>query len=286
MAYKSSPRPVFDGPAPIRYDAVTRHVWGDEASGLVDDWIYVSSDKIHQLVFGLPPGEGFRHSESFRTIFAADEVLYVLQGTMVIANPETGETHLVRTGESAFFRRDTWHHAFAWGTEELRVCEFFAPPPSTGSSGKYAATRPYVATPVYERAALVGRWPEARSEADAAATIRVLREDDRLWSLDATDPRVLTGLIASTDQLTAGSVRLSPGGRSTTKAHAGAMGLYVLAGRLNVLIDDPEASPVWFELHPRDGFYVPEGTRYRLFNMGGVAAEVLFGVAPSYEDPA
>ncbi len=283
MAYKSSPRPVFDRPTPIPYGRVTRHVWGDAESGLVDDWIYVSSDKIHQLVFGLPPGEGFRHSESFRTVFAADEVLFVLLGTMALANPETGEVHLVRKGESAFFRRDTWHHAFAWGGEELRVLEYFAPPPSTGSSGKYAQTRPYVSTPVYERPELLGRWPEGRSEAEARATIRVLRESDRLWSLDTKDPRVLTGIIASTDQLTAGSVRIAPGGRSQALAHGGAAGLYVLAGRVNILVDEAEAEPpVWFELHEGDGFYVPEGTRYRAFNMGGTLAEYMFGVAPHY----
>lgn len=282
MAYKSSPRPVFDGPTPIPYDRVTRHIWGDVAAGQVDDWIYVSSDKIHQLVFGLPPGDGFRHSESFRTVFAADEVLYVLVGTMVIANPETGEVHLVKTGESVFFQKDTWHHAFAWGAEELRVLEFFAPPPSTGSSGKYAATRPYVAQSRYERAELQGNWPAGRAAAAAAAHFHVLREADRLWSLDREDPRVLTGIIASTDQLTAGSVRLNPGGRSAVQAHGGALGLYVLSGRVNILIDDPEASPVWFELHPKDGFYIPEGTRYRAFNMGGAPAEYLFGVAPLY----
>ena len=283
MAYQSSPRPVFDGPTPIPYGRVTRHLWGDEASGQVDDWIYVSSDKIHQLVFGLPPGHGFRHSESFRTVFAADEVLTVLMGTMVIANPETGETHLVRQGESAFFQKDTWHHAFAWGDQELRVLEFFAPPPSTGSSGKYAATRPYVAEARYERTELIGHWPANRAQAEAAATITVLREADRLWSIDRADPRVLTGVIASTDQLTVGSVRLNPGGRGEALVHGGAAGLYVLAGRVNVLIDDPDAAPpVWFELHPQDGFYVPEGVRYRLFNMGGAPAEVLFGVAPWY----
>lgn len=284
MAYKASPRPIFNGPTPIPYGRVTRHIWGDAEAGHVDDWIYVSSDKIHQLVFGLAPGEGFRHSESFRTVFAADEVLFVLQGTMALANPETGEVHLVRKGESAFFRRDTWHHAFAWGGEELRVLEYFAPPPSTGTSGKYAQTRPYVATPTYERTSLIGRWPETRAEAEAQATMRVLREQDRLWSLDTADPRVLTGIIASTDQLTAGSVRIAPGGRSQPLIHGGAAGLYVLSGRVNILVDDPEAEPpVWFELHPGDGFYLPEGTRYRAFNMGGDPAEYLFGVAPRYK---
>lgn len=285
MAYKSSPRPVFSGPTPIPYDKVTRHIWGDVASGLVDDWIYVSSDKIHQLVFGLPPGDGFRHSESFRTVFAADEVLHVLIGTMVIANPESGEVHLVKTGESVFFQKHTWHHAFAWGADELRVLEFFAPPPSTGSSGKYAATRPYVAQSRYERGELIGRWPAAMAEAEAAGKLHILREADRLWSLDPSDPRVLTGIIASTDQLTAGSVRLSPGGRSQVLSHGGSLGLYVLSGRVNILIDDPEASPIWFELHPKDGFYIPEGTRYRAFNMGGDPAEYLFGVAPLYKAP-
>lgn len=282
MAYKSSPRPVFAAAAPIAYRDVTRHVWGDAEAGLVDDWIYVSSDKIHQLVFGMPPGDGFRHSESFRTVFAADEVLYVLSGTMIIANPETGEVHLVKTGEAAFFQKDTWHHAFAWGSEELRVLEYFAPPPSTGSSGPYARTRPYVSEPKYQRAELIGNWPAAQAGAVASATIRVLREADRLWTLDREDPRVLTGVIASTNQLTAGSVRLSPGGKSGIQVHGGAAGLYVLSGRLNILLDDPEASPVWFELHPQDGFYVPEGTRYRAFNMSGAPAEYLFGVAPHY----
>ena len=78
--YTPSPRPTFPGPAHIPYEAATRHLWGDQVSGEVADWIYVSSDKIHHLVFGLPPGRGFRHSDAYRTVFAADEVLYVLEG--------------------------------------------------------------------------------------------------------------------------------------------------------------------------------------------------------------
>ena len=50
----------------------------------------------------------------------------------------------------------------------------------------------------------------------------------------------------------------------------------------NILIELAETSPVWFELHPQDGFFVPPGTRYRAFNMGGEPTEYLFGVAPLY----
>jgi mannose-6-phosphate isomerase-like protein (cupin superfamily) len=281
MAYKSSPRPVFDRPTAIPYASVTRHLWGDEEAGLVSDWIYVSSDKIHQLVFGLPPGQGFTHSDSFRTIFAADEVLHVVHGTMVIANPETGEVKLVRTGEAVFFRRDTWHNAWAFGSEELKVLEFFAPPPSTGTSGKYAQTKPYVDQPKYERAELWGKWPSPESSKDCFA---VLREPDLLWSVDKADARVITGLFASTDQLTSGRTILSPGGRSAPQRHGGALGLYVTKGRLNILVEEPELPTPWFELHPGDGFYVPQGSTYRVCNMSGDSCEYLFGVAPAFRE--
>src|SRR6188768_3629278 len=166
MAYKSSPRPTFDRPTHIPYTGVTRYLWGDDESGKVDDWIYVSSAKIHELVFGLPVGGAFRHSTEFRTVFGADEVLYVLEGTYISANPETGEAHIVKEGEAIFFRKDTWHHGFNGGTGPVRVLEFFAPPPSTGTSGAYARTRPYVEKSRYSRDDWLGRLP---MEANALA---------------------------------------------------------------------------------------------------------------------
>src|SRR5260221_11774271 len=91
MGYSSSPRPTFSGPAHIPYEAATRHLWGDEIAGEVADWIYVSSSQIHQLLFGVPSGGAFRHSDAYRATFAADEVLYGLDGGMLLANPATGE---------------------------------------------------------------------------------------------------------------------------------------------------------------------------------------------------
>ena len=74
MAYKPSPRPTFSEPTHLRYENVTRYLWGDPVAGTVADWIYVSTDKIHQIIYGLAPGGEFRHSDEFRTIFAADLV--------------------------------------------------------------------------------------------------------------------------------------------------------------------------------------------------------------------
>jgi quercetin dioxygenase-like cupin family protein len=279
--YSASPRPTFAGPAPIPYGAVTRHLWGDEVSGEVADWIYVSSEKIHQLVFGLPPGGAFRHSDAYRTVFAADEVFYVLSGTLVLNNPETGEVHRVLPGEAVFFRRDTWHHGFSYGTEALRVLEIFAPPPSRGTSGAYARTRPNLDAPRYSQEQWSGRWPMAQAEARAGHTMRVLREPDALWRLEGRGRQVLVAILVSTEHLTVGKVHLLPGQRTEVQVHGGDESLYVLNGTLHVRVPEREG-PSWHELHPRDGFYVPEGTPHQLYNMSDRPAEAIFGVAPRY----
>jgi quercetin dioxygenase-like cupin family protein len=281
MGYSPSPRPTFSGPAHIPYSQVTRHLWGDEAAGEVADWIYVSSDKIHQLVFGLPPGAAFRHSEEFRTIFAADEVLYVLSGLLVLSNPETGEVHRVQPDEAVFFRRDTWHHAFNFSTEPLRVLEIFAPPPSQGTSGSYARTKPFLTTPTYNQAQWQGRWPMALAEAQPNFTMRVLREPDMLWSLEGQRQQLLIGTLASTEHLTVGKIHLLPGQKSDIHTHQGDESLYLLEGSLNLHLPENDGQR-WFELSPRDGFYIPQDAPHQYYNISGQPATLIFGVAPKY----
>jgi quercetin dioxygenase-like cupin family protein len=272
MVYKPSPRPTFSEPTAIRAEDAVRHVWGDEEAGLVHDWIYVSSERIHAIVFGLQPGEAFRHSESFRTVFAADELLHVLQGTLVLANPETGEVARAEPGESVFFRRDTWHHGFSYGDDELRVLEFFAPPPSTGSSGAYARTRPYLAESVYADDRVLRRTVGAAE----TRSFRLLRPGDVTWRLDTG---ILVGLLASTEHLTVATLRVLPGQASSDESHAGDELLYVKAGKLGVAAAGVEAS-----LGPGDGFYVPAGVPHRYEADGREIAEAILGVAPEYSD--
>lgn len=282
MGYAPSPRPNFSGPTHITYEAVTRHLWGDDVAGEVADWIYVSSEEIHQLLFGLAPGGAFLHSDAFRTVFAADEVLYVLSGVMVLANPETGEVHRVRPGEAAFFRRDTWHHVFNHSTEPLRVLEYFAPPPSQGTSGSYAQTKPNLTSPRYTRDELMGGWPAAQSEASRNPTIRTLDDRDVMWRLEGEDRRTLVGILAATENLTVGRIRLLPGEHTDVRVHGGDACLYLLEGNLNVLTPEKDDGQRWFELEPRDGFYFPNGTPHRYYNMTSQAVEFIFGVAPGY----
>lgn len=281
MSYMPSPRPTFSGPAHIPYETATRHLWGDSVSGEVADWIYVSSDKIHQLVFGLAPGKMFRHSEAYRTVFGADEVLYVLSGAMAMANPETGEVHRVNTGEALFFRRDTWHHALSCGTTPLRVLELFAPPPSQGTSGTYARTRPYLEHARYTQDEWLGRWPMARDEVRRTQTMQVLREADLHWRLEGNEHPTLVSILASTEHLTVGKLHVLPGQQSEIQIHGGDESLYLLEGTLHVRLPENQG-PRWCELKPGDGFFIPEGEPHQYHNVSEQPVSLIFGVAPQY----
>lgn len=280
--YTPSPRPTFSEPTHIRYADVTRHLWGEPEAGEVADWIYASTDKIHLLLYGLKPRGEFRHSDSFRTIFAADITYYVLSGLLVFTNPETGEVHRVRPGEGVFFRRDTWHHAFNYSDEPLRVLEYFAPPPSQGTSGTYARQQPLLTDAKYTQDNLLGQWPMAKEAINNDFTIRVLREEDFLWRLEGgRGKETLVGLLAATEHLTVGKLFLRPGQSSDIEVHGGDECLYLLEGTLNVLCPEKDGQQ-WFELNPRDGFFLPAGTPHAYHNMTGEPVTLIFGVAPNY----
>ena len=269
-----SPRPTFDGPTAIPYSAATRYLWGDDVSGEVSDWIYASTDLIHMLVWALPPGGKCLHSDTHRTVFGADVTYFVLSGTLVLANPETGEVKVATTGEAVLFRRDTWHHIFSHGVEQLRVLEFFAPPPSTGTSRKYAQTRPALNEIRHANDQLLGHWPLDPPE----PTLHHRTKSDILWRRDGD---ALVGITVSTEHLTVGTLSLLPGQHSDTEEHGGDETIYVLEGVLNVRTW-VDGSPGWHEIHPGDGFYCPAGTPHRYSNIGEGIVKAAFGVAPRW----
>lgn len=270
----SSPRPTYDGPTTISYADAVRFLWGDSQSGEVADLIYASTDKIHMLVYQLAPGGSCLHSDEHRTVFGADVTYHVLEGTLVLTNPEIGEVRVARQGETILFRRDTWHHIFAHDVVPLRVLEFFAPPPSTGTSRVYAQARPFLSESRHSNDSLLGTWPTSQVK----STLHLRRSEDLLWRLDGD---ALVGIIISTEHLTVGSLSVMPGKRSSVEAHGGDECLYVTEGVLHVrTFGDPSSG--WHELKAGDGLYCPEGTSHQYFNIGDQPAAAVFGVAPRW----
>lgn len=275
QGYAPSPRPRFDRPTLVTHRDVTRHIWGDPEAGNVADWIYASTDLVHTIVFGVGPQGRFTHSDSFRTIFGADEVFIVLRGRMVIANPETGEVHLIEPGEAVSFGPDTWHHVFAHGPDDLRVIEFFAPPPATGTSGPYAKTKPYLERNCYEDPAVIGNWPGATP---ARTTLHPIRHTDLSYRLSGD---ALIGILASTDQLTVASLSLSPGACSAQQRRGGDEVIYGTSGLTHVNARY-EGQAYVFEMGPDDACYLPVGTTHEYRNFTSATSTALIGVAPAW----
>lgn len=280
MSYRPV-RPTFTEPTLIRRRDASLQLWGDDESGEVADTIYVSNEKIHLMVFTMPPGGGFTHSSDFRTVFDADELYHVLSGELVMNNPETGEVRVARPGEAVFFRADTWHHGFSYGNDETRVLEFIAPGPLSGNTQRYARTRPPLQETRTVARRWLGRWPMEREAERAEATMRLVTEKDVLWTLEGKE-RVLVGLSLSTDRVTVGRIRLRPGQRSDVHRHSGDECVFLVgeAGdRACVRLPENDGRR-WFELEPEDALYLPAGTPHRYQNVSGRPATLFFIVAP------
>jgi quercetin dioxygenase-like cupin family protein len=254
---------------PVLREHALLQLWGDAESGFVNDWVYVSSERLYQIVLSMPPGHGFTHSVQNRTIFGADELYYVLRGRLLLCNPETGEVVPLEEGEAAWFGPDTWHHGFSADDSDVRVLEFFAPPPAAGMSQAYARTRPFLSEPIYIR----------ERPADRPTIMRVGR-DDVLWRVEGQSQELLIGLLLSTDRITVAQAELVPGAQTAARSHDGDLGLYVVEGSLGVSLGGSS-----WRLAQGDGFFVPAGFSYTFANDGAVSASCVFAVAPGYASP-
>lgn len=262
----------------------TRVLWGDEISGKVHDSFFVMSSKIYQLIYGMAPGEVFRHSDQFPTLFSTDAVYFVLRGTLLLNNPETGEVHVVKPGEAAFLPRDNWNYGFSYATEPLSVLEYYIPPNERGYSDDGSTLE--LEKSKYAEDRWLGQWPAAKTQANQVFSTRVLGDSDVLWRLEGEKTQVLVGILASSDQLTVGKALILPGQESEPRLHGGDACFYLLEGALHIRLPDhvidERGQTEWLNLKAEDGAFVPEGTRYQLYNPSTEITTIVFGISPSY----
>ena len=268
MAYKPSPKPDFTKPTHIDYKSMETYLWGDSVSGNVKDWIYVSNKSLHQIIFGIEPGKSFKHSNEYRTIFGADELLYVLSGIMVINNPETGETQRVTKGDSVFFEKDTWHHAFNYSNDYLQVLEFFSPPPITGTSGLYAKNKKLLETSTYERK----NYFFPSKEFISSKSFKIIKKDNYIWSLDGPKQEVLIGTIIKTKNLVVKNIKLFPNKTTHSLKFDKCTSFLSLDSKIKVTINDGEV----FNLNEKDGLYIPSNIDFKLTNLNNFEGNLIF----------
>lgn len=277
MTRRPTPRPTVTVPTVVRAGEAVEHRWGDAVSGLVGDEVLLSSDRLHALIFTLAPGARFGHSPDNRTVFRADEVYLVLEGSLLVIDPERGQVVRANAGDCVFFRRDTWHHGVNDGTSAVRVLELFAPPPAAGASSDYARTRPYLEHPVHADDSILGRWPMERPTIEAADRLTLLRPGDRRLRLEGD---LVVGLAAATEHLTAAVAELRAGGSGPSRAFGGDVVVHVMSGTVHAHVPDGDRS--WFSIRTGDTFLVPAGVAFQLVNQGGDPAVMAIGAAPAW----
>ncbi|MBT4951572.1 MAG: cupin domain-containing protein [Pelagibacteraceae bacterium] len=268
MTYKPSPKPDFDKPTHIKYDLIEPYMWGDEKTGKVKDWIYVSNLSLHQIIFGLEPKGNFKHSDQYRTIFGADEFLYVLSGVLIINNPENGETHKVNAGESVFFRKDTWHHGFNYSDDYLQVLEFFSPPPLTGTSGLYAKEKKLLEKSIYKRQDISFHNNDFKNE----NTFKIIKKDNLVWSLEGPNQEVLIGNYVKTEFLNVKLITLLPFQKTHVFKFDNNTSYLSLNDNIKVSINNNNQE---YKLNKKDGLYIRANNKFTLENKNDFNVEII-----------
>ena len=268
MTYKPSPKPNFSKPTHIKYNTMDTYMWGDKEAGNVKDWIYVSNESLHQIIFGMEPGGNFKHSNQYRTIFGADELLYVLSGVLIISNPKTGEVQKINKGESVFFRKDTWHHAFNFSNEYLQVLEFFSPPPITGTSGAYGKKQEFLTNSIYNR----DETFTIKESFSKQKSFRIINETDYAWSIDGPNQETLIGTLIKTEYLDVKMITLNAFKKSHIFKFNKNTSYLSLDDNLQIkLINEKDQ----YNLQKKDGLYFPRLTEFTIENLNEYDAKII-----------
>ena len=194
--------------------------------------------------------------------------MYVLSGVLIINNPETGETHKILPGESVFFQKDTWHHAFNYSKEYLQVLEFFSPPPITGTSGAYAREKKLLKNIKYKRDKYLYPSETFKNE----NSFKIIRTKDYIWSLEGDKQETLIGTLVKTQNLDVKIINLKPLQETNIfnfKKNTSYLSLY---NNLEIFFDDKKK----FLLNEKDGLYLPSNYSFKIKNLNNFDANIIF----------
>ena len=262
----------------IRREDVAHHVWGDTVAGFVTDRVISSTDQLHVLEYELPPRGEFRHSDVNPTIFGGDVLYFLAEGRMIIADPSTGEMHLMKAGEGVVIPATTWHNAFNPYSEVARVIEFFSPPPARGAASDFARRQAPLEAAHYVDERWSGRWPAAFHEAKQARRLPIMSFDTGLLSFRDAAPTHLRSTVVDTDYLTVMLGEVHPGHVEDFASVTSESVLVLIEGELWVDVwteDDGYASTT--VLQEGDAMFLPIGVFERLLVRRHTPARYVLG---------
>ena len=274
-----------DKPLLVRHFEATRVLWGDAESGQVSDLVYGRGERISGFVYLLGPGHWFGASEQWKPLYDQHRFYYVVEGTLAIHDPESGEVAVAGVGEAVTWRGARYHFGYNVGADEVVVLDWFAPaerPPDVPEL-EYAPAKRELREIRGGRYELLGGWPDRRTEerrrrAEEGGLLTV-GPSSALHLVHGRRLPLLVSILSSSPDLTAGTFSLRGASHSEPERHPGDEVVFALGGRLNVHL--PESGD-WFELTRLDCLYLPEGTQHEYWSYGAETTTAAFCVAPGY----
>jgi len=262
---KPTPRPEFKDPTHIKRENMVLHTWGDSTSGFVTDRVISSTKQLHVLEFELGPSSGFRHSAINQTIFAADVLYFVLEGDLILANPETGEVELVSEGSGLLFHRETWNHGFSMGRKTTRVLEYFSPPPAMGAASEFSKRQPPLLVNKYNYGKTVSNWPESQPESKSKSSFLEISDRTSILSFRDSDPTHLISTLVATEFLYVIKGTIELGHVEDFALVELESVVYVLEGILIIdSVDYKDGKILKSVLSKGDAFFLPKGSKEKM----------------------
>jgi mannose-6-phosphate isomerase-like protein (cupin superfamily) len=276
---------IFEGPTLVRRADAKRFLWGDETAHYVSDLIYGRGARVAALVYSLRPGAQFGASDTWKPLYDQHRFYFVVSGSLAIHDPESGEVAVAQAGEAITWRGTRYHYGYNFGTEETVVLDWYAPqerepdvPEIEISPGKRD-----VGEVVDGRAELLRSWPDALPATRAgdfqSGGITRVTAAEALHFVHGQKAPMLVSIMASSNDLTAGTISLRPGLMSEPEQHPGDEVLFSLGGNLHVFLPD---TGDWFDLEPMDCVYIPEGVRHQYCSYSSTTSTGAFCVVPHY----
>jgi quercetin dioxygenase-like cupin family protein len=276
---------LFRGPIAVRRSDGQRFLWGDEQSGQVADVIYGRGERISAVTFSLGPGHWFGASEAWKPLYDQHRFYYVVQGTLAIHDPETGDAVVAGPGEAVTWRGARYHFGYNVGDDEVLVLDWFAPRERLLEvpESSLAASKRDLGEVRGGRYDLLGVWPDRRTEelkrSRADGGLVTVSERDSLRLVHGTRRPQLVSILSSGEHLTAGTFTVRGGTKTEPEQHPGDEVVFALSGQLHVHLP---ASGDWLELDALDAAFIPEQTPHEYWSYSSLPAKAVFCVAPGY----
>ncbi|MDJ0819942.1 MAG: cupin domain-containing protein [Desulfobacterales bacterium] len=284
-------------PIVITRSRTKQFIYPDKPENSDFNWNYASTDCFFIAQYQLSPGVQFLPAD----VHTGDEVYYVVEGTLTMLNPETGEVHQVEENEGFLIPLGGWHQGFNFTNKQTRMFLIIAPTiwppkglPEEGFPGDTKIfsfnsqpnpnpkTQPVRIPGDPKTPDLIGRWPIPGSQArKKPVNSMLISEKDKLQVIWGREHPVLLKFLVSNDLVHMAELYIPAGGlsprSSEAHAHQGDEATYVCEGDLCVFFPDTKEA---MEVRPEEVIYIPQGVKHQYINYSDQVVKAVKAVAP------